>query len=80
MMVVTGGLEFYGTVSDNTWNRLTAIAPAQATSIAVQDTTGWKVGDKLVIAASYSGTDECENVTITAINGNQVSFTPALKY
>lgn len=55
MMVVTGGLEFYGTVTNNIWNRLTAIAPAGSQSIKVQDTTGWKAGDKIVIAASYSG-------------------------
>jgi hypothetical protein len=59
MMVVTGGLEFYGAVTDNVWNRLTAIAPVGSTSITVQDTTGWRVGNKLVIAASYAGTDEC---------------------
>lgn len=57
MMVVTGGLEWYGTVTNNTWNRLTAIAPAKSTTITVQDTTGWAVGNKIVIAASYSGTE-----------------------
>lgn len=30
MMVVTGGLEFYGNVTDNIWNRLTEVAPAGA--------------------------------------------------
>jgi len=34
-MVVTGGLEFYGQVTDNVWNRLLNIAPVNATSITV---------------------------------------------
>lgn len=58
MMVVTGALEFYGSTTNNIWNRLTAIAPAGSKSITVQDTTGWKVGDKIVIGASYSGPEE----------------------
>lgn len=80
MLVVTGGLEFHGKITDNVWNRLTAIAPAGSTSITVQNTNGWAVGDKLVIAASYSGRNESETVTVTAISGNTVSFTPALVY
>lgn len=34
----------------------------------------------MVIGASYAGTDECENVTITSINGNTITFTPPLVY
>lgn len=80
MMVVTGGLEFYGMVTDNIWNRLTAIAKPGATSITVEDASGWKAGNQLVIGASYAGTDECENATITSINGNTITFTPPLVY
>jgi hypothetical protein len=57
IMIVTGGLEFYGSATDNIWNRLTAIAPAGSTSITVEDASGWSVGDRLVIGASYAGTD-----------------------
>lgn len=59
---------------------MTAIAPANANEINVEDTTGWQVGDKIVIGASYAGRNESENVTITNINGKIVTFTPSLKY
>ena len=54
MMVVTGGLEFYGSVADNIWTRLTSIAQVGSSSITVQDASGWTVGDSLIIGASYS--------------------------
>lgn len=38
------------------------------------------MGDKIVIAPTYSGQAEDEVVTITSINGNTVSFSPALQY
>ena len=50
--------------------------------------SGWKVGDQLIITGSeaslpyYLGgaIDQDEEVTINAINGNTVSFSPALQY
>ena len=53
-MVVTGGLEFYGSVTDNIWTRLTSIAQVGSSSISVQDASGCAVGDSLIIGASYS--------------------------
>ena len=48
--------------------------------------SGWEVGDKLVITATHwqhqfnSVESEDEEVTITAISGNHVDFTPALQF
>lgn len=41
---------------------------------------GWKVGDKIVIAPTYDGRKEFEEVTITAISGTTITFTPALQW
>ena len=41
---------------------------------------GWAVGDELVIGPSFSSATENEQVTITAISGTTVTFTPALSF
>lgn len=63
---------------------------AGATSVPVDDVTGWKIGDRIYFAGNrrksrmFLGTNkgewrwEGETVTITAIFGNTVLFTPAL--
>ena len=60
IMVVTGGLEFYGATPNTIWTRLTAIAPVGTTSITVVEADGWVVGDRIVIAPSYAGQAEYE--------------------
>lgn len=80
MIVNTGRLELFGNPPGTIWTRLTAFADKGATSITVGNVTGWKVGDELGLAPSFSGQKEFEKVTITAITGNVVSITPALQY
>lgn len=55
MLAVTGGLEFYGVKPQTVWTRLTQTALVGQTQINVQSAAGWKVGDQIVIAPSYSG-------------------------
>lgn len=55
MLAVTGGLEFYGIQPQTAWTKLTQTALINATQINVISAAGWKVGDKIVIAPSYSG-------------------------
>jgi hypothetical protein len=80
MLAVTGELQMYGAAPATIWTVLTAFANPGDTSIKVQSTAGWKVGDQIGIAPSFNGQTEFEKVTITAINSNNVSFTPALQY
>lgn len=51
-----------------------------ATQISVVAAGGWAVGDQISIAPSFSNAAEHEIVTITAISGTTVTFTPALQY
>lgn len=62
------------------WTRAVGNISQGATQVTVQDAAGWRVGDKIVIAptehpdagnVSWSAFDEA---TITAINGNVVTF------
>lgn len=79
-MVVTGTLSLYGKPPSTVWTRLTAKAAAGATTISVASTTGWAVGDELAIAPSFNNYTEYEKVTISAISGTTVTFTPALNF
>lgn len=86
--VLMGTTTMHG--SDKTsWLTLQTHPSAGATQFVLNTApTGWQVGDKLVVAgtdpitnASISSTSEFERdevVTITAISGNMVTFTPAL--
>jgi hypothetical protein len=79
-LVVTGMLSLYGQAPGSIWTRLTGKAAAGATEITVASTSDWVVGDQLGIAPSFNNPSEYEKVTITAISGNTVTFTPALNY
>ena len=80
ILAVTGGLELYGQEHATSWTKLTRTALVGDNQIAVSSNIGWKVGDQIVIAPSYSNSNESEQLTITAISGNLVSFTPSLLY
>lgn len=53
-----------------TWTHLSLSASTGSTTITVVDTTGWKVGDQIVIAPSGWGVEEGEVRTIVAISGS----------
>lgn len=80
LFVITGQLTLYGVAPTTTSANLIAIANQGDTSITVDAVTGWNVGDEIVIAPSFFNSREYERMTITAINGTTVSFTPALNF
>ena len=80
MLAVTGGLQMYGKPPGTIWTRLTATASPGDTSIEVLQADDWKVGDSIVIAPSYAGMTEFEEVTITAISGTTISFSEPLVF
>jgi hypothetical protein len=67
-MVVTGELNLYGIAPSTVWTTLTAKAAAGATAMSVGSTSGWAVGDQLVIGPSFQS-NQSEFVTITAVTG-----------
>ena len=86
--VLMGTTTMHG-ADKTSWLTLQTHPSAGATQFVLNSApTGWQLGDKLVVAgtdpitnASISSTAEFEKdevVTITAISGNIVSFTPAL--
>ena len=80
LFVVTGRLELYGPVPNTAWTKLTAMARRGDTTIKVISTAGWEVGAEISIAPSFNDASQHEKVTITAISGTTVTFTPALQF
>ena len=62
-----GNFLVYG-AAKTPWTTATGDIPSGGTAVAVNDDTGWVVGDQIVI--------DTETVTITALAGSNVTFTP----
>jgi hypothetical protein len=59
------------------WSRATAAIAANAVSFAVDDATGWQIGDTLVVCPT-TALAAVQTVVISGISGNTVTFTPAI--
>jgi cell migration-inducing and hyaluronan-binding protein len=79
ILLMGGTLNMHGT-SENTWSKLSATAQAGATSIQVLDASGWRMGDEIVLASTDFDPRQAEKRTITAVNGNTISFAEPLEY
>ncbi len=79
IMLMRGTLNLHGS-TDNTWSKLSATAEKGATSITVLDASGWAVGDEIVLASTDFNPRQAERRTITAIDGNTISFAEPLEY
>lgn len=78
---VTGSLNLHGIIPGTARTYLTAPAFVGATTLSVDSSTDWAVGDTLVISPSFNVYNEYETVTITAINADgTIGITPALKH
>ncbi|MEM8861601.1 MAG: G8 domain-containing protein, partial [Chloroflexota bacterium] len=82
LMIMEGGqLELHGSSRDKvSWTQISAHANAGSTAITLAEPVNWEAGDQIVIAPSGFDPREAEQVTVTAVDGNQVSFTPALQH
>ncbi len=80
IMLMRGTLNLHGTSSGNSWSKLSQTAERGATSIHLLDASGWSVGDQIVLASTDFNPRQAERRTITAIDGNTVSFAQPLQY
>ena len=79
VLAVLGNASFHGTPIVNTWTAITATAGVGATSITVADSVSdWAVGSTIVISSTEYDSKQREQLTITAVSGNKITFTPAL--
>src|SRR6188768_740261 len=64
----------------NTWTKLASTANAGSTSIQVLDSSGWRVGDEIVLASTDFDPRQAERRTIAAIKGNTITLDKKLDY
>lgn len=88
--LLDGTLELYGDPTGVAWTRLDGTAPAGASTITVDDASGWRVGDAIVVASTdyyaYAGSAgerydrQVEERVITAVAGNTITLDEPLEY
>ena len=79
IMISGGTLNLHGDRT-HTWSKLASTAPAGATSIEVLNARGWRAGDEIVLASTDFNPRQAERRTVTAVNGNRLSFAQPLEY
>ncbi|MEM1337117.1 MAG: G8 domain-containing protein [Bacteroidota bacterium] len=77
-----GQLEIHGASSTKlSWGQLSEnLEIGDSQLVLDRDPIAWKTGDKIVIAPSGFDAFETEEVTITAIQGRTISFSPAVNF
>ena len=55
---VSGNLSLYGVTPATTWSYLQSFAYAGDTTIVVSASSGWKVGDQLLLGPSFSSSSQ----------------------
>ena len=77
-----GQLEIHGISAEKlSWGQLAeSVAVGDNQLVLDNNPTNWKVGDKIVLAPSGYDTFEAEELTITGVDGQTLSFTPALNH
>ena len=79
IMLLRGTLELHGN-RDHSWTKLDGTAQAGSTSIKVLDASEWRTGDEIVLASTDYNPRQAERRTVTAVNGNTISFAQPLEY
>ena len=63
------------------WSQLAADAQVGASTLLMKDSSAtWRAGDRLVLVSSGFDPREAELITVTAVSGNSLAFTPALRF
>lgn len=80
VFAVMGGIVDLHGRPDVSWTKLAATAPEGARSITLERTVGWRPGERIVIASTDFDYDQFEERTITAVDGDTVSFAEPLEH
>nr|WP_283773453.1 G8 domain-containing protein [Altererythrobacter sp. KTW20L] len=79
IILMRGTLNLHGD-REHTWTRLAATAQAGSSAIDVQDASGWRVGDEIVLASTDFDPRQAERRRIAAIAGNRLTLDRPLDY
>jgi len=62
------------------WTRLDATAAVGATQLTLSEAPDWRAGDRIVVASTDLDPMQAEPLTVSAVSGRSVTFTPALRW
>jgi hypothetical protein len=80
-LVVTGSLNLHGVTPGTVQTVLTQTAVSGSSTISVDSSTDWAVGDTIVLSSSFSGQTEHEKRTISSLNADgSISLDSPLLY
>ena len=85
LMVMGEGsqLNLHGADAEKTsWTQLDGSVDPGATTMTLEDASGWAIGDKIAISSTDFDPDQAEEVTVTGVSpdGKTISFDPPLEY
>ena len=73
-------LSMHGEVRTTTWTQLETTASAGSSTLTVQDSVDWRVGEEIVVASSSFNHRHAEQRTITAISGKTITVDSPFNY
>ncbi|MHB1327028.1 MAG: G8 domain-containing protein [Gemmatimonadales bacterium] len=79
LAVLSGTLDLHGELR-TTWTKLSTTAEPGVTQISLAGTVDWRAGDRIVLASTDFDPFQAEEVVVTAVQGNTVTFQPALRF
>lgn len=78
--VMDGTLSLHGSAGKVSWTKLAKSALKGSTSFELLESSGWQAGDEIAVASSDLNQKHAERLTVTAVNGSVVTFTPPLQF
>ena len=79
IMMTAGTLSLHGNRS-NAWTKLAHTARAGGATIQVLNASGWRKGDRIVLASTDFNPRQAEERTIAAVSGNALTLDKPLQY
>lgn len=77
--VMGGTLEVHG-AKTTSWTRLTSTANKGASRLSVQDASGWRVGDEVVVASTDYDSRQAEERKVMAVADEEITLDRPLEY
>lgn len=75
-----GGLDLHGVGPSHKWSRLATTANVGDTTLTVEDTVDWAVGNEILVTTTDMSPWHTETFTISAISGTSITLNGTVQY
>ncbi|XP_076438726.1 fibrocystin-L-like isoform X2 [Babylonia areolata] len=79
-IAVYGGLDLHGVKPDVKWSRLASTANPGDTTLTLEDSVTWSVGDEVMMTTTDSSAWHTETFRLTAVSGNVITLNSSVQY